>query len=108
MFITNYETFLVSRVFCCSMLKGRGTIEILNSNTLMPSAHARVTFFIDQFRTVINSMSIFKTVLNSMSIIKSPVFRIRIILMRIRIRGSASGMMDPDSGPVLDTDPDPT
>ena len=32
------------------------------------------------------------------------VFRIRIILMRIRIqiRGSASGMMDPDPGPVLD------
>ena len=30
------------------------------------------------------------------------VFRIRIILMRIRIRGSASGMMDPD--PVLDPD----
>ena len=36
----------------------------------------------------------------------SAVFRIRIILMRIRIRGSASGMMDPD--PVLDPDPDPT
>ena len=35
------------------------------------------------------------------------VFRIRIILMRIRIwiRGSASGMMDPDPGPVLDPDP---
>ena len=30
------------------------------------------------------------------------MFRIRIILMRIRIRGSASGMMDPDPGPVLD------
>ena len=32
--------------------------------------------------------------------------------MRIRIRGSASGMMDPDPGPVLDPvldpDPDPT
>ena len=47
-----------------------------------------------------------------------PVFRIRIILMRIQIRGSASGMMDPDLGPVLDPDlgpildpnpdPDPT
>ena len=33
------------------------------------------------------------------------VFRIRIILMRIWIRGSASGMMDPDPGPVLDLDP---
>ena len=33
-----------------------------------------------------------------------PMFRIRIILMRIRIRGSASGMIDPDPGPVLDTD----
>ena len=32
----------------------------------------------------------------------SAVFRIRIILMRIRICGSASGMMDPDPGPVLD------
>ena len=33
-----------------------------------------------------------------------PVFRIRIIL--IRIRGSASGMMDPDPGPVLDLESD--
>ena len=32
-----------------------------------------------------------------------PVFRIRIILMRIRIRGSVSGMMDP--GPVLEQIP---
>ena len=32
------------------------------------------------------------------------VFQIRIILMRIRIRGSASGMMDPDPGLVLDPD----
>ena len=40
------------------------------------------------------------------------MFRIRIILMQIRIRGSVPGMMDPgpvldtDTGPVLDTDPD--
>ena len=27
--------------------------------------------------------------------------------MRIRIRGSASGMMDPDPGPVLDPDSGP-
>ena len=27
---------------------------------------------------------------------------------RIRFRGSASGMMDPDPGPVLDPDPGPT
>ena len=40
--------------------------------------------------------------------LSEPVFRIRIILMRIR--GSASGMMDPDPGSVLDpdSDPDPT
>ena len=36
---------------------------------------------------------------------RKPVFRIRNILMRIRIRGSASGMMDPKPGPVLDPDP---
>ena len=36
---------------------------------------------------------------------RKPVFRIRNILMRIRIRGSASGMMDPEPGPVQDPDP---
>ena len=47
-----------------------------------------------------------QTVSKSLTRLQSvPVFRIRFILMRIRIRGSASGIMDPDPGPVLDPDP---